>query len=245
MTKKYVSLLLFLVYAFGCKSPEKMPETTKELPVEFQPISDAEKQKIIERQIKSERDSVVRLFSGLKTADEKQKQYSNTNLFRDKVVDYMRKASFRTNLTMNVNGSIGSGYRKIYFPPLKESSFYPPETIIVCENLDPETKMNLNYEVMIRTTKGWEFYVFGHDLELTTNAAYYQYPADCVTCHYDQKIIEPMYSFSQYFNRQHPITKQKIEFDGFLSREGLESLTTNKNTMGLFGPYRELMKGAR
>lgn len=238
-------ILCFVFCLFGCSRSEKVPETVKELPVEYQPISDAEKQKIIESQIKSERDFVVRLFSGTKPADEKQKQYSTSNQFRETVIDYMRKSSFKNNLTMTVRGTTGSGYRKIYFPPLKDSSFYPPETIIVCENLDPESGMNLNYEVMIRTTKGWEFYVFGHDLELTSNAAYYNYPIDCVTCHYNQKVIEPMYSFSQYFNRQHPITKLKIEFDGFLSREGLENLTTNKNTMGLFGPYRELMKGAR
>lgn len=245
MRKQFLLLFFLFSVVFGCSDKEKVPNPKDDLPIELQLISDTDKRKLIEKQIETEKDSVVRLLSPLKTTEEKIEQYSLRNRYRDSVVSFMRKENFRKYLTLTVYGHIGSGLRKIYFPPLPNLSFYPPSTMIVCENLDPKTKQNLNYEVMVRTKTGWEFYVLGHDLELTNNAVYYQYPADCVSCHYDRKVYEPMFSFSRYLNKQNPITKEKIEYDGILSEEMVGKLKSNRNTLGLFGPYYELMKGTR
>jgi len=240
----YLILIIFLSCAKDEKKSEVVPDLNKVPESQRQQYADYLSKKQKEEYLKNQKDSLIQAFNAI---PEKSvgKSYYDGLTSKSKIEKFMLSGEFRKNIQLKVFGETGSTLRKIYFkkPDDLNDVRYEIGTIIVCENLNRKTGENINYEVMEKTEKGWNFYVFDHGMSLTTDGKYYGFPKDCVNCHYENKNIDPLFHFNQYLNNQNPITKSKVEYSGYIQFENIKNLDKNPKTDGVFGPYKKLFIG--
>lgn len=242
----YLILVIFLSCAKDEKKAELVPDMNKVPENQRQQYADYLSKKQKEQYLEDQKDSLLKAFGKISEKSVGKTYYDGLTT-KSKIEKFMLSGEFKKYIQIKIFGETGSTLRIIYFkkPEDPNDVIYPKGTVIVCENLNRKTGENINYEVMEKTEKGWNFYVFDHGLALTTDGKYYDFPKDCINCHYSNNNFDPFLHLTQYLNAQHPITKNKIEYNGFIQFDNLKNLQKNPKSDGVFGPYKKLVAGIK
>ncbi len=242
----YLILVILVSCSKDGKKEEAVPNMNKVPESQRQQYADYLSKKQKEQYLENQKDSLIQAFKVIPSKSVG-KSYYNGLTSKSVIEKFMLSGEFKKYIQIKVFGETGSTLRNIYFkkPEDPNDVRYEKGTVIVCENLNRKTGENINYEVMEKTEKGWNFYVFDHGMSLTSDGKFYDFPKDCINCHYENKNIDPFFKFNQYLNTQHPITKNKIEYNGFIQFENQKNLQKNPKSDGVFGPYKKLVAGIK
>lgn len=238
----YRNLLLWPALAGFLSCSDKPPQKPEAPPDTSEVSTSAGKKSVLasfrQNYLKEQADSLTRLWSGLPAGSVAQ-TYQKSLTSTDRVTRILSSAGYKEFPRIYLTSGTGTGLRTIYFRAEQgsEDGKYPVGSVLICENRDPGTERVLTYEVMVKTSAGWEFLLFDHGLNPITDAIWYRYPQDCISCHYGPGNQDPYYRFAQYLNQPNPITRQEIRYDGFIPAHRLSDLTEVQKQDGVFGPY--------
>lgn len=243
--------LLFLVLLLTSCSKKEVPKPDENQPPDTSVLStESGKQAVLalfrQNYLKLQMDSVFALLKSVPQAKQTDLYLSSVKT-EEQTAKLLRSFAFKNFNQISVNSSTGSGLRTIYFPDLPAEipgnpKPYPIGTVLICENRDPGTSHTINYEVMVKTESGWDFFLYDFGFNLMTNGMYYQYPKECISCHYGAGNQDPFYRFVQYLNQKNPITKAEIRYDHLIPSEKLDEFREIPKQDGVFGPYLKLSK---